>query len=48
MRDPDTPGGFNASMAWRPVSSSATADDMLDEDADVDESRKKCAQVLSK
>lgn len=28
MRDPDTPGGFNNNMAWRPVSSSATGDDM--------------------
>jgi len=29
IRDPDTPGGFNASMAWRPASSSATAEDMM-------------------
>lgn len=29
MRDPDTPGGFNDSMACRPASSSATAEDMM-------------------
>lgn len=28
MRDPDTPGGFKLSMAWRPVSRSVTADAM--------------------
>lgn len=28
MREPDTPGGFNDSMAWRPASSSATGEDM--------------------
>lgn len=40
MRDPVTPGGFNASMAWRPASSSATADDMVDEeDEEVEEVR---------
>jgi hypothetical protein len=31
--DPDTPGGFNPSMAWRPVSKSATADAMIAESA---------------
>ena len=29
IRDPDTPGGFNDSMAWRPASSSATAEDIM-------------------
>ena len=28
MREPDTPGGFNDSMACKPASSSATAEDM--------------------
>lgn len=27
--DPETPGGLSASMAWRFVSRSATADDIL-------------------
>lgn len=27
--EPDTPGGFNVSMACKPASRSATADDML-------------------
>jgi hypothetical protein len=27
--EPETPGGFRPSMAWRPVSRSATADDMV-------------------
>lgn len=27
--DPETPGGLRASMAWRLVSRSATADDMM-------------------
>lgn len=27
--DPETPGGLRASMAWRLVSRSATADDIL-------------------
>ncbi len=29
MREPDTPGGFSESMAWRPVSSSATTEDAM-------------------
>jgi hypothetical protein len=29
MREPDTPGGFNDSMACKPASSSATAEDMM-------------------
>lgn len=29
IRDPDTPGGFKLSMAWRPASKSATADAMV-------------------
>jgi hypothetical protein len=28
MREPDTPGGFKPSMAWRPASNSVTGDDM--------------------
>jgi hypothetical protein len=28
--DPDTPGGFRASMDWSRLSSSATADDIVD------------------
>lgn len=28
MRDPETPGGFKFSMAWRPASRSATAEAM--------------------
>jgi hypothetical protein len=32
MREPDTPGGFNASMACKPASSSATAEDMIDDE----------------
>lgn len=31
IRDPDTPGGFKLSMAWRPASRSATAVAMLPE-----------------
>jgi len=29
IREPDTPGGFNCSIAWRPASRSATAEDMM-------------------
>lgn len=29
MREPDTPGGFKLSMAWRPASRSATGDAMV-------------------
>lgn len=29
MRDPDTPGGFRLSIAWRPASKSATAEAMM-------------------
>jgi len=31
IRDPDTPGGFNDSMACKPASNSATAEDMANE-----------------
>jgi hypothetical protein len=37
MRDPVTPGGLKVSIAWRPASSSATADDMADEEVDDEE-----------
>ena len=30
MRDPDTPGGFNDSIACKPASNSATAEDMVE------------------
>jgi hypothetical protein len=30
MREPDTPGGFNNSMACKPASKSATAEDMTE------------------
>jgi hypothetical protein len=31
IREPDTPGGFNDSIACKPASSSATAEDMTEE-----------------
>ena len=31
IREPDTPGGFNDSMACKPASNSATAEDMTEE-----------------
>lgn len=33
IRDPETPGGFKLSMAWRPVSRSVTADAMVQDSA---------------
>ena len=30
MREPDTPGGFKDSIAWRPASKSATAEDIIE------------------
>jgi hypothetical protein len=39
MRDPETPGGFRLSIAWRPTSRSATADAMLSGTVVADELR---------
>lgn len=42
IREPDTPGGFNDSIACKPASSSATADDMM---ANTDEKTLKFNQI---
>lgn len=41
IREPDTPGGFKFSMAWRPASKSATAEAIMSRRATSDQWKKK-------